>query len=183
MRLLRYVTFLIVSLLIAACAGRQAGVPVTGTVSDVPEFRVLWVDGFHAGIRSAEEVAQLIRDAKRADINTLIVQVRRRGDALYARSFEPPVEDAAYDGKFDGLAAILEAAHAEGMEVQAWINAADRFDYLSQGADAPFARPAPIPRMPWIEPENCGSSGMHIPPRIVIPTLSRCRAPARSWKP
>jgi uncharacterized lipoprotein YddW (UPF0748 family) len=83
----------------------------------------LWVDGFHAGIRSAEEVAQLIRDAKRANVNTLIVQVRRRGDALYAKSFEPPAEDPAYDGKFDGLAAVLDAAHAEGIEVQAWINA------------------------------------------------------------
>lgn len=88
-----------------------------------PEFRAIWVDGFHAGIRSPEEMAQLIADAKRANVNTLIVQVRRRGDALYAKSFEPPVEDPAYDGNFDGLAAVLEAAHAQGIEVHAWINA------------------------------------------------------------
>jgi uncharacterized lipoprotein YddW (UPF0748 family) len=89
----------------------------------ITEIRAFWVDGFHAGIRSIEEVTQLVADAKRANINTLFVQVRRRGDALYAKSFEPPVEDPAYDGKFDGLAAILEAAHREGLQVHAWINA------------------------------------------------------------
>ena len=81
------------------------------TAEAEPEFRALWVDGFHVGIRSEAEVTHLIADAKRANVNTLIVQVRRRGDALYAKSFEPPVEDPAYRGTFDGLAAVLDAAH------------------------------------------------------------------------
>jgi uncharacterized lipoprotein YddW (UPF0748 family) len=88
-----------------------------------PEIRALWVDAFHAGIRSPEEVARLVADAKRAHFNTLFVQVRRRGDALYAKSFEPPLDDPAYDGKFDVLAAVIEAAHRAGIQVHAWINA------------------------------------------------------------
>ena len=114
---------LAVLLLLAACTQRRAPAPApTGPESD-PEIRAFWVDGFHAGIRSAAEVADLIADAKRANINTLFVQVRRRGDALYAKSFEPPAEDPVYDGEFDGLAAVLDAAHREGIEVHAWVNA------------------------------------------------------------
>jgi uncharacterized lipoprotein YddW (UPF0748 family) len=123
MKLLRWVTLFLLSVLALAWPQQRVQLRTTESTKAVPEFRALWVDGFHAGIRSPEEVAQLIADAKRANVNTLIVQVRRRGDALYTKSFEPPVEDPAYDGKFDGLAAILDAAHREGIEVHAWINA------------------------------------------------------------
>ena len=52
---------------------------------DAPELRALWVDAFHEGIRSAREADDLVAAARRANINTLIVQVRRRGDALYTK--------------------------------------------------------------------------------------------------
>ena len=87
------------------------------------EIRALWVDAFHAGIRSAAEAEQLVADAKRAGANTLIVQVRRRGDALYLKSVEPPVEEPNYDPSFDALANIIEVAHRAGIEVHAWVNA------------------------------------------------------------
>lgn len=87
------------------------------------EFRAFWVDAFHAGIRTAAEAEQLVADAKKAHLNALIVQVRRRGDALYKQSFEPPLDDPAYDPTFDALAHIIEVAHREGLEVHAWVNA------------------------------------------------------------
>src|SRR2546421_10275565 len=59
-----------------------------------PEIRALWVDGFHAGIRTRAEADQLVADAAVAHVNMLLVQVRRRGDAFYLRSLEPYVEDA-----------------------------------------------------------------------------------------
>jgi uncharacterized lipoprotein YddW (UPF0748 family) len=122
MTLSRSLALIFLITMLPACSRRSipTAVPAAGPA---PELRALWVDGFHAGIRSPQEVAQLVADAKRAHINTLIVQVRRRGDALYARSFEPPVQDPTYDGIFDGLAAVLDAAHREGIEVHAWINA------------------------------------------------------------
>lgn len=90
---------------------------------DPPEIRALWVDAFHAGIRSAEEIEQLVEAATRARLNTLFVQVRRRGDALYLKGVEPPLDDPAYDPSFDALAAIVEAGHRAGLEVHAWVNA------------------------------------------------------------
>jgi uncharacterized lipoprotein YddW (UPF0748 family) len=86
-------------------------------------LRALWVDAFHAGIRSPEEAAQLIADARRIHINTLIVQVRRRGDALYTGGLEPPLDDPNYDASFDALAHIVEKAHAAKLQVHAWLNA------------------------------------------------------------
>ena len=88
-----------------------------------PELRALWVDAFHAGIRSPEEAAQLVADARRIHVNTLIVQVRRRGDALYTGGLEPPLDDPNYQPSFDALAHIVAAAHAAGLQVHAWINA------------------------------------------------------------
>jgi uncharacterized lipoprotein YddW (UPF0748 family) len=122
MTLSRCLALMLIITMLSACSPRSipTAVPAAGPT---PELRALWVDGFHAGIRSPQEVAQLVADAKQAHINTLIVQVRRRGDALYTRSFEPPVQDPLYDGMFDGLAAVLDAAHREGIEVHAWINA------------------------------------------------------------
>lgn len=88
-----------------------------------PELRALWVDAFHEGIRSAREADDLVADARRAHLNTLIVQVRRRGDALYTRGAEPPLDDPAYDPAFDALGYIVQAGHAAGLEVHAWVNA------------------------------------------------------------
>lgn len=88
-----------------------------------PELRAVWVDAFHHGIRSPSEAAQLVADAKRLHLNTLIVQVRRRGDALYTGGLEPPLDDPAYDPSFDALAHVVSVAHDAGLQVHAWINA------------------------------------------------------------
>ena len=112
-----------------ALRGRVAVLLLLTTVSpafaqaDVPELRALWVDAFHEGIRSAPEADDLVAAAKRANINTLFVQVRRRGDALYTKGIEPPLDDPAYDPSFDALAYIVEAGHEGGLQVHAWVNA------------------------------------------------------------
>lgn len=93
------------------------------TSTETPEIRGLWVDAFHAGIRSPREADDLVAAAKGANLNTLFVQVRRRGDALYTRGVEPPLDDPNYDPAFDALAYIVEAGHRAGLEVHAWINA------------------------------------------------------------
>jgi uncharacterized lipoprotein YddW (UPF0748 family) len=107
----------------AGCAGRRAPAPIPSAAAPQAEIRALWVDEFHAGIRTREEADQLVAAAQRANLNTLFVQVRGRGDALYTQGSEPPREDPAYDPQFDALQNIIDAAHRANLEVHAWINA------------------------------------------------------------
>ena len=78
-----------------------------------PQLRAFWVDAFHPGIKSPAETDQLIRDAQRAGANTLIVQIRRRGDSYYRDSLEPIATDmqAGYDALAD---LITQSACAKG---------------------------------------------------------------------
>ena len=114
-------SLLLAALVTAVPAIAQTAQPPAGV--DPPEIRALWVDAFHAGIRSPQEVDELVSAAVNAKLNTLFVQVRRRGDALYLKGTEPPLDDPAYDPSFDALAAIIDAAHRARLEVHAWVNA------------------------------------------------------------
>ncbi|HEU5317165.1 MAG TPA: family 10 glycosylhydrolase, partial [Chloroflexota bacterium] len=88
-----------------------------------PQLRALWVDAFHDGIKSPAQVDALIKSARAAGANTLFVQVRRRGDAYYARTGEPRVEDPRLQRGFDALQAVIEKARSGSppLEVHAWI--------------------------------------------------------------
>jgi uncharacterized lipoprotein YddW (UPF0748 family) len=114
----------LVSLILSAMAlAAPAAAQTPSSPSDPPEIRALWVDAFHAGIRTPQEAEDLVAAAKQSNLNTLFVQVRRRGDALYLKGVEPPLDDPAYDPSFDALAHIIDVAHREGVQVHAWINA------------------------------------------------------------
>ncbi|MCC6419373.1 MAG: family 10 glycosylhydrolase [Gemmataceae bacterium] len=100
------------------------GLPVTAAGDGASgEFRGLWVDAYREGFKTPAQVDRLIADARAANINALVVQVRRRGDALYARSLEPRAEDPDLAPDFDPLAYLVERAHAQEprIEVHAWI--------------------------------------------------------------
>lgn len=112
------------SLLLPALLALPPAAPAAGPPPPAPpEVRALWVDAFGAGIRTPEEAEELVLEARRANLNLLFVQVRRRGDALYARGFEPPLDVPAFDPRFDALEHVVRAAHREGLEVHAWVNA------------------------------------------------------------
>jgi uncharacterized lipoprotein YddW (UPF0748 family) len=90
----------------------------------LPTWRAFWVDAFNAGIRKPKEVDELIRDMKSLNMNLIIAQIRRRGDAYYRKTTEAPfTEDPAVPAGFDPLHDLLTKAHAEGIQVHAWINA------------------------------------------------------------
>lgn len=86
-----------------------------------PQFRAFWVDAFHYGFKSPGEVNQLVADAQTANVNALVVQVRRRGDAYYLNSLEPITEDPDFVPRFDALQYLIDRAHSVGIEVHAWI--------------------------------------------------------------
>ena len=88
-----------------------------------PEFRAMWVSsyGSDADMVTPENIDHLIADAKRANLNALIVQVRKTGDALYDSDYEPRAENLTLPD-FDPLEYIIKQAHTQGIEVHAWIN-------------------------------------------------------------
>lgn len=88
----------------------------------IEEYRGFWVDQFHAGAKTPDQVDQLLADAKTAKANAIFLQVRRRGDAYYNHSMEPRTEDPALAEGFDPLADLITKARGEGMEVHAWFS-------------------------------------------------------------
>jgi uncharacterized lipoprotein YddW (UPF0748 family) len=88
---------------------------------DVREVRALWV--LRSSLTSADQITRLVRDARESGFNTLLVQVRGRGDAYFAQGIEPRSALLAnMPPSFDPLALTLSAAHAAGLRVHAWIN-------------------------------------------------------------
>ena len=95
------------------------------------EVRALWVA--RTSLESPAAVRALVEQAAASGFNTLFVQVRGRGDALYRSLLEPRPEFLSDQPRFDPLQLAIEEAHARGLAVHAWVNA-----YLVWGpADPP----------------------------------------------
>src|SRR5579859_4337161 len=90
---------------------------------DPPELRAVWVDAFHDGFKTPEQVDDLIAWARSANLNALFVEVRRRGDAYYLKSLEPRAEDPDLAPGFDALQYLIERAHQgpQRLQVHAWL--------------------------------------------------------------
>lgn len=86
-----------------------------------PEVRAFWADAFASGLKTHAQIDQLVERVLQANANTIVAQVRRRGDSFYLNSYEPFTEDAAVEPGLDPLAYLLERAHANGLDVHAWI--------------------------------------------------------------
>jgi uncharacterized lipoprotein YddW (UPF0748 family) len=104
---------LLIAALIAAAAAAARGAP--------REVRGLWV--VRTALASPASVSAMVASAREAGVNTLIVQVRGRGDAYYISRLEPRAPAlAAQPASFDPLAAVLREARAAGLAVHAWVN-------------------------------------------------------------
>ncbi|HEX3249195.1 MAG TPA: family 10 glycosylhydrolase [Pyrinomonadaceae bacterium] len=85
------------------------------------EVRALWV--VRTTLTSPEKIRQLVNAAADNGFNTLIVQIRGRGDAYYNSHVEPrAVELKDQPLTFDPLAFTLEEAHRRGLKVHGWLN-------------------------------------------------------------
>lgn len=103
---------------ILLCLALLSIFPAQSSHAAAPQMRAFWVDAFHPGIKSAGQTDQLLADAVRAGANTLIVQIRRRGDSYYRDSLEPIATDVAKG--YDPLADLITKAHARGIRVHGW---------------------------------------------------------------
>jgi uncharacterized lipoprotein YddW (UPF0748 family) len=85
------------------------------------EVRALWVT--RSSLATPDQISRLVRDAKDSGFNTLLLQVRGRGDAWFTQGLEPrPDALSNSPADFDPLAQTLTQAHAAGLRVHAWIN-------------------------------------------------------------
>jgi len=88
---------------------------------DRDEVRALWV--VRTTLTSPEKIRQLVSSAADNGFNTLIVQIRGRGDAYYNSRVEPRSIDLKdQPPSFDPLALTLTEAHKRGLKVHGWLN-------------------------------------------------------------
>lgn len=117
---LRSTLLLIISLVAVASANAQQSSSALDS-SNAGEVRALWV--VRTTLTSPEKIRTMVQSAKDNGFNTLIVQVRGRGDAYYRSRREPrPMELKDQPVEFDPLALTLSEAKQHGLKVHAWIN-------------------------------------------------------------
>lgn len=120
--------FFLVSLNLNLCG---AAVPAG---SPKREVRAVWI-ATAAGLdwpktQNREEqqssLRKIVNDLNAAHFNTILFQVRARGDAYYRSSYEPWAENLTgtlgKDPGWDPLAFLIQGAHEAGIEVHAWFN-------------------------------------------------------------
>ncbi len=89
-------------------------------------LRALWVDSWGDGIYTPEQCDRMIAWAVKNGFNTLLVEVRKTGDAYYRSHLVPRGRDVVrnrpLDHAFDPLDYILRRAKGEhGLRVEAWL--------------------------------------------------------------
>lgn len=145
------------AVLVGCLAMRPA---VTRAQLPADEVRGLWV--LRSSLASAQSIQQMVATAQRTGFNTLLVQVRGRGDAYYDGTIDPrAVELEDEPASFDPLALTLATAHAAGLRVHAWVN----IDLVSSATLLPRSRTHVIARHPeWLMvPKSLANSLRTVP--------------------
>ena len=161
LRFPRAIAALVGAILLFGLSGRAA--PLSKPIQEPgpSEIRALWV--LRTTLASPETIATLVRSARDHGFNTLLVQVRGRGDAYYNGGLEPrAVELQRQSASFDPLATVIEAGHAAGLRVHAWINV----NLVSSAVDLPIAQGHVIHRHPnWLMvPRDIAQDLASVPP-------------------
>ncbi len=110
------------------------------------EVRALWVT--RATLTSPRAITRLVQAACASGFNTLLVQVRARGDAYYASRLEPRAQSLGEQPRaFDPLQQTLAEARQAGLRVHAWISVG----LVSSAVELPRSRDHVVYRHPeWL---------------------------------
>lgn len=146
----------------AAATPAERGITSAGAT---PQFRALWVDAFGDGMYDAAQIDELVAYTKAANLNAIVAQVVRRGDCLCTRSIAPRTEAPIAPAPFDPLQTLIDKAHAQGIQVHAWVIATA----IWRGTSAPAAPshvfnlhgPAAAGRESWITYRSDGLDSLN----------------------
>ena len=118
----------LVALLLMALPGAPQAAAATpsfvsdGTTVSDGQFRAYWVDAFGPGLYTSAQIDDVIAATKAAHMNAIVAQVVRRGDCFCNNALAPRTEQAGVDpAPFDPLATLITKAHANGLQVSAWV--------------------------------------------------------------
>jgi uncharacterized lipoprotein YddW (UPF0748 family) len=128
----RQIQLLLCVLAVASCAPK---IP-EGPLPIPAEVRAVWVVRYT--LDHPDSVRTMVRRADEAGFNTLIVQVRGRGDAFYDGRWEPKAE-TLYKEDFDPLQLLVKEAHKRRIAVHVWLNT-----HLVANAEAMPTRPGHV---------------------------------------
>jgi uncharacterized lipoprotein YddW (UPF0748 family) len=145
--MLRRVRAALTAIGLAACLlSIVSDAPITVASALPVETRALWVQ--RMSLASPESIETMIRTARENGFNTVLVQVRGRGDAYFNHGIEPRASDLQRQpSTFDPLETVLTSAHAAGLSVHAWVNV----NLVSSAVDLPTAPTHLIRRHPeWL---------------------------------
>ena len=106
------------AVLLSACVPQTPSTPAPRT--QPAEVRALWV--VRTTLDHPDSIKAMVARAADNGFNTLIVQVRGRGDAFYNARWEPRAPSIVKDRGFDPLALTIKEAHRRGLAVHAWLN-------------------------------------------------------------
>jgi uncharacterized lipoprotein YddW (UPF0748 family) len=134
------------ALALAVLASSLTAFPLRALEPPAVEVRALWV--LRTSLTTPDRIATLVESAREHGFNTLLVQVRGRGDAYYRGGLEPVATDLRRQpNDFDPLAGVLSAGHAAGLRVHAWVNV----NLVSSAVELPGARDHIVSRRPdWL---------------------------------
>jgi uncharacterized lipoprotein YddW (UPF0748 family) len=130
---------------VALCLLAASTVRSSAVAAAPAHTRAIWVT--RATLTSPDAIRQMVRAAEAGGFNTLMVQVRGRGDAYFASTLEPRAAELVSKPDFDPLKTVLEHAHAAGMQVHAWV----AVNLVSSAASLPASRDHVVYRTPeWL---------------------------------
>lgn len=143
--------FMAVGMLFLPASKAYAG-PVSGGSSGSGEMRGVWVSYLdwnqwpkdEAGYKKMMD--QTLDLCVQKGLNTVFLQVRPDGDAMYPSQYFPWSKFASgKQGKnpgYDPLAYAVQAAHQRGLQIHAWINPFRITGYLNRYSDLCASNPA-----------------------------------------
>jgi uncharacterized lipoprotein YddW (UPF0748 family) len=118
--------------------------PIAGAPSDT-EVRALWVT--RSTMATPAGVRRMVQTARDGGFNTLLVQVRGRGDAYYRSTLEPRAADLRSQPAFDPLADSIRLGREAGLRVHGWVGV----NLVSSAVDLPSSPQHILRRHPeWL---------------------------------